>query len=264
MTKTITFITGLSILLLIGCNNSDNNEEKKDAKCCPDKTSEQTSPNTLTEEEIADGWSLIFDGESTLGWRGFKQKGFPGKGWHVVDGSIMIEESGAGEAGFAGDIITEKSYVNFDLKIDWKISHGGNSGILLYVTESEKYSATWHTAHEIQVIDDFGYDAVHDYVMNVRQISGAYYDMYTPKKSAANAQGEWNKARIRIEDGHMQHWLNGTLVIDTQLWTPEWEERVSQSKFNVYPDFGLAKEGFIGLQDHGQQVWYRNIRIKEL
>ena len=196
MTKTIAFFTGLSIILLVGCQSANN---KKDDECCSKETSDQIVLNTLTEEEAADGWKLLFDGETTAGWKGFKQDKFPDKGWHAVDGALMIEYSGTGEAGYAGDIITEEAYANFDLKIDWKISPGGNSGILLNVNESEKYSATWHTAHEIQVIDDFGYDAVHDYVMNVRQISGAYYDMYTPKRAAAKVQGEWNEARIRLE-----------------------------------------------------------------
>ncbi len=264
MTKTIAFITGLSILLLIGCKSANNNEEKKDDECCSKETSDQIVLNTLTKEEAAEGWSLLFDGETTSGWRGFKLDKFPDKGWYAVDGALMIEYSGTGEAGSAGSIITEKKYSNYDLKIDWKISPGGNSGIFLNANESEKYTTIWHTAHEIQVIDDFGYDAVHGYVMNVRQISGAYYDMYTPKRAAAKVQGEWNEARIKMENGHLQHWLNNMLLIDVQLWTPEWEERVSKSKFNVFPDFGLAKEGHIGLQDHGQQVWYRNIRIKEL
>ncbi len=220
--------------------------------------------NKLSKEELANGWQLLFDGETTEGWRGFKSDTFPDKGWHVVNGTLMIEYSGMGEEGFAGDIITEKTFDNFDLVLEWKISRGGNSGILFYVTESEKYEATWHTAHELQVLDDFGYDDVHGYVPYLRQISGALYDLYTPKEAAARPVGEWNLDRIRIQDGHLQHWLNNILVVDVQLWSDEWKERVAASKFNIYEDFGLAREGHIGLQDHGQQVWYRNIRIKEL
>ena len=264
MKKITLSLSALLFVLLMGCNTVKEDAHSHEDHNGDHATENETPLNSLTDAEAADGWTLLFDGETTAGWRGFKMDAFPDKGWHVIDGAVMIEYSGTGEAGFAGDIISKKTYGNYDLKLEWKISAGGNSGVLLNVNEFELYGATWHTAHEIQVIDDFGYDTHHDYIMTVKQISGAYYDMVTPRRAGAKVQGEWNKIRIRLEEGHLQHWLNGILVIDTQLWTPEWEERVAKSKFNVYPDFGLAKEGHIGLQDHGQQVWYRNIRIKEL
>ena len=247
----------LCLIVAVSCNSSENKENDATEK-------EKTPENTLSETEKAEGWQLLFDGKSTDGWRGFKQDKFPDKGWHVLDGNLMIEYSGTGEQGFAGDIITEKTFKNFDLKLEWKQSRGGNSGILIYVTETEDYDVTWHTALEIQVLDDFGYDDVHDYNPTLKQISGALYDLYTPFTSASKPVGEWNTVRIRLENGHIQHWLNDELVVDTQLWTEDWDQRVAKSKFNVYPDFGKAREGHIGLQDHGQQVWFRNIRILEL
>lgn len=250
-------ISGL--LIFTACNRSGQGSEQQNT---PETST--VLPNTLTAEEKEKGWELLFDGETTDGWRGFKSNQFPDKGWHATDGVLMIEYSGTGEQGFAGDIITENTFKDFDLKLDWKISPGGNSGILLYVTESDPYEATWHTAHELQVLDDFGYDAIHDYVPTLRQISGSLYDLYTPLCAPAKKVGAWNQARIKIESGHLQHWLNGELVVDVQLWNEEWEERVANSKFNIYPDFGRAREGHIGLQDHGQQVWFRNIRIREL
>jgi len=261
-----TTIIPLAVSLLFfmcACSNSVKDQSGESAGVKKGEENRQPA-NTLSEEEIAAGWQLLFDGETTNGWRGFKSDRFPDKGWHVTNGALMIEYSGTGEQGFAGDIITRKKYRNFDLKMDWKISRGGNSGILLYVTENDDYEATWHTAHEIQVLDDFGYDDVHDYVPNLRQISGALYDLYTPSAAAAGPVGEWNKARIRIEEGHLQHWLNDSLVTDVRLWTDEWASRVEKSKFSIYPDFGLAREGYIGLQDHGQQVWFRNLKILEL
>ncbi len=259
MKNTILSLSILLTLSLFACTTNSSAEKDNE------KSTEIESPiNVLSKTEIADGWTLLFDGETTAGWRGFKMGNFPDKGWHVIDGTLMIEYSGTGEAGFAGDIITDEVYGNFDLKLEWKISPGGNSGILFYVNESDQYKATWHTANEIQVIDEFGYEEHHDYVMTIKQMSGAYYDLYSPLRAAAKVQGEWNEVRIKMENGHLQHWLNGILVIDTQLWTEEWEERVAKSKFKVYPDFGRAKEGHIGLQDHGQQVWYRSIKIKEL
>ncbi len=246
--------------MAVSCSSAG--DQLKDGKT--NSSSGKNLVNQLSDAEKQAGWVLLFDGKTTDGWRGFKSEDFPDKGWHVSDGSLMIEYSGTGEQGHAGDIITEKTFKNFDLKIDWKISPGGNSGILLYVTESDKYDASWHTAHELQVLDAFGYDEIHNYVPSLRQISGALYDLVTPKKAASKPVGEWNTARIRIVDGHLQHWLNDELVIDTQLWTPEWEERVSKSKFNIYEDFGKAREGHIGLQDHGERVWFRNIKILEL
>jgi len=260
--KTLSLILILTISL--GACNTSSGDKKSASQNNSGSAPTEKELNTLSTSEIQEGWQLLFDGKTTSGWRGFKQEDFPDKGWHVVDGTLMIEYSGTGEQGFAGDIITDETFRNFDLKCEWKISKGGNSGILIYVTENDEYEATWHTAHEIQILDAFGYDDVHDYVPNLRQISGALYDLYTPPDAAAKPVGEWNEARIKITDGHLQHWLNDSLVIYVHLWTDEWQERVSKSKFSIYPDFGLAKEGHIGLQDHGQQVWFRNIKIREL
>jgi len=258
----IAFLQILLVTLVCSCSNSTNSQGENSVNDQMNNT--RLAPNTLTEIEKDEGWQLLFDGKTTDGWRGFKSDQFPEKGWHATDGTLMIEYSGTGEKGFAGDIITKQQFTDFDLKLEWKISKGGNSGILLYVTENDDYEATWHTAHEIQVLDDFGYDDVHDYVPTLRQVSGALYDLYTPASAEAGPVGKWNKARIRLEEGHLQHWLNDSLVTDVQLWTDEWESRVAKSKFNVYPDFGIARKGHIGLQDHGQQVWYRNIRVLEL
>lgn len=255
-------IIAIVLLLFIAaaCTNTTKEEEKsKDGSVC---TPEPWPLNTLSESEKSAGWELLFDGATSQGWRGFKKEAFPSEGWHVTDGSLVVEYSGTGEKGFAGDIITDREFENFELTIDWKISAGGNSGILFYVTESDAYQASWHTAHEIQVIDEFGYDDIHGYVPNLRQISGALYDLYTPSRAASRPVGEWNTAMIRIENGHLQHWLNGIQVLDLQLWTEHWKEQVAGSKFNIYPDFGAARKGRIGLQDHGQQVWYRNIKIR--
>ncbi|MDA3820992.1 MAG: DUF1080 domain-containing protein, partial [Bacteroidales bacterium] len=246
-----------SLLVLNSCNSAEKpNKNKSEVKEAP--------LNKLSAQQKADGWQLLFDGKTSEGWRGFKQSEFPNKGWHIADGAMMIEYSGMGEEGFAGDIITEKTYKNFELQLDWKISPGGNSGILFYVTETDKYDVTWHTAQEIQVLVEFGYDDLNDSVVSLRQISGALYDLYSPFSAPSKPVGEWNHERLRIENGHLQNWLNNTLVVDVQHWTDEWRERVDKSKFNEYPDFGLAKEGHIALQDHGQQVWFRSIKILEL
>ncbi|MDF1573519.1 MAG: DUF1080 domain-containing protein [Bacteroidales bacterium] len=256
----------LALMLLAFISTACTNTKKEEAETTDASivTPEPQPINTLSESERSAGWELLFDGKTSHGWRGFKKEAFPAEGWHVVDGSLMIEYSGTGEKGFAGDVITVQEFENFELSIDWKISEGGNSGILFYVTESDSYQASWHTAHEIQVLDDFGYDDIHDYVPNLRQISGALYDLYTPSRAASKPVGEWNTARIKIKNGHLQHWLNGIQVLDLQLWSEHWKERVAGSKFSEYPDFGLARRGSIGLQDHGQQVWFRNIKIREL
>ncbi len=257
------FISTL-LLYITACNGKVENKQEKVSNEKEVKKEKQEVPNTLTEQEKQNGWILLFDGKTSKGWRGFKKDAFPEFGWTIVDGALMVKYSGKGEEGHAGDIITEKQYDNFHLKVDWKISPGGNSGILYLVTESDDYEAIWHTAPEMQVIDDFGYGDHHDYVLNIRQISGALYDLYPPIKAMAKEVGKWNRAEIIIKENQVEQWLNGELVVKYNLESDDLKERISKSKFAKYDDFLKAKKGHIGLQDHGEQVWYRNIKIKPL
>ncbi|MBC7920543.1 MAG: DUF1080 domain-containing protein [Ferruginibacter sp.] len=200
-------------------------------------------------------WKVLFDGKSTDAWRGFKKETFPGS-WQVEDGTLVL----AGKGG--GDLITKDQYENYELELEWKIAEGGNSGILYNVVEGPQYGAVYHTGPEMQILDNERHpDAKAG--KNGNRTAGSNYDLIPPSKPAKPAN-EWNKVRLVVNKGHVEHWLNGAKVVDYQLWSPEWEAMVKGSKFASMPDYGKAKKGHIALQDHGDKVWFRNIRIREL
>lgn len=218
----------------------------------------QTSrPNTLTQKEIDEGWQLLFDGNSTQGWHGYLEENV-GEGWLAKDGTLHCKGLG-GDIG--GDIITDKEYDNFILKLDWKISEGGNSGIFYHVKEEKMYTAPYFTGPEYQVIDDAGFpQPLKDW-----QKAGADYAMYAANdQKKLEAQGEWNSTKIVFDNGYVEHWLNGNKIVEFEAWSQDWKNRKSEGKWKNYPDYGKFKTGHIGLQDHGNKVWFRNIKIKEL
>jgi hypothetical protein len=251
----------LAFFMLMACSPRETKNEKKAG--AGDNTPE--NQNILTDQEAAAGWQLLFDGVSTAGWRGFKKEKFPEAGWRVKDGMLMVEYSGKGEAGNGGDLITEEQYDDFELKLEWKISPGGNSGVMFRVTESEKYKDSWNTAPEVQILDDFGYEKRNDgYVINIKQMTGANYDMHAPVFYYAKPVGEWNHFYLKVKGNHVEHWLNDMKIVEYELGSPEWKELVNKSKFSIYADYGLAESGHIALQDHGHAVWFRNIKIRKL
>jgi hypothetical protein len=207
-------------------------------------------PNRLTTEERRDGWQLLFDGQSTKGWRGFKQKDAP-KGWVVEQGSLVREAGGA-------DLITLKQYRNFELALEWKISSGGNSGIIYRVTEDG--NATYETGPEMQVLDD----AKHPDGASRLTSAGAAYGLYPSPAGVVHPAGEWNKVRIVVKGNHVEHWLNDVKVVEYELGSPDWTAKVAASKFSQWKGYGKAPGGYIALQDHGDRVEYRSIKIKEL
>jgi 3-keto-disaccharide hydrolase len=211
---------------------------------------QEARPNTLTAAERQDGWQLLFDGHTTKGWRGFRQKTVP-KGWVVEDGELVREAGG-------GDIITLKQYHNFELALEWKISSGGNSGIMYRVTEAAE--DTYETGPEMQVLDD----ARHPDGKSRLTSAGACYGLYPSPEGVVHPAGEWNQVRILVRDNHVEHWLNGVKVVEYELLSPDWETRMKNSKFAQWPGYGRAATGYIALQDHGDRVEYRNIRIHEL
>jgi hypothetical protein len=207
-------------------------------------------PNTLTAAERADGWRLLFDGESTDGWRGYGRPDMP-DGWRVVDGALT-------RVGPGGDIITEDVFRDFELALEWNVASGGNSGIFYRAIEGD--GPIYMFAPEMQVLDD---DAHADGLSRLTA-AGANYGLYPAPEGVARPAGEWNAVRIRVEGSHVTYWLNGERIIDYELGGPDWEARVAASKFAEWPDFGRAAEGHIGLQDHGDRVAFRSIRIREL
>jgi len=209
-----------------------------------------TIHNTLTEAERADGWRLLFDGRTTNGWRGFRQESMP-QGWEVVDGTLAFRGSG-------GDIVTDDVFEDFDLLIDWRVGPGGNSGIFYRV--SEDVETIYHSAPEYQLLDD----AAHADGASPTTSAGSAYGLYPTPRGAVKPAGEWNTSRIIVRDNHVEHWLNGVQTASYELWSDDWEARVRDSKFSQWPPYGRATRGNIGLQDHGDPVSFRNIKIREL
>lgn len=214
-------------------------------------------PNTLTKAEIKNGWILLFDGKTTDGWRGYLEE-TAGPGWVAQYGALWCKGIG-GDIG--GDIITDEQFDNFILSLEWKISKGGNSGIFYHVVEDEKYNAPYFTGPEYQVIDDVGFpEPLEDW-----QKAGADYAMYVANdKKQLKPQGQWNTTKIVFDNGHVEHWLNGAKILEFEAWSDEWNRLKTEGKWKDFTDYGIAKKGHIGLQDHGNEVWYRNIKIKPL
>jgi hypothetical protein len=217
-------------------------------------TTQPSSQNRLTPAEKAAGWKLLFDGRSTDHWRGYRRDAFPEKGW-VIDGDCLHVVAGGG----GGDIITIGQYENFELTLEWRVGEKANSGIMYRVTE--QYDAPWKTGPEYQILDDVG-DGMKPTDIHS---AGALYDLYPPEEGKTVAPtGEFNTTRIVVNNNRLQHWLNGRKIIECDLAGEEWKWRVEASKFSVYEGFGENARGHIALQDHGNDVWFRNIKVRDL
>lgn len=218
-------------------------------------------PNTLTEQEIEDGFMLLFDGKTTSGWRSYNGDSFPEIGWAVENGSLRYSAKDAAEAGGrGGDIIYDSKFLDFHLKIDWKISEGGNSGIF-YLGREIEGRPIHHTAPEFQVLDNELHPDAERGVDGNRK-AASLYDIIPAVPQNTKPAGEWNHAEIIVRRGNIYHRQNGEDVLEYQLGTPGWEEMVEESKFDV-DVFGKYMEGMIGLQDHRDDVWYRSIKLKK-
>lgn len=227
---------------------------------------EAAAPNTLTEQEKEDGWMLLFDGENVDQWKGYCKDGFPEQGWKVVDGTIHCMASGKGEAGGGGDIITKEAYGDFELSLEWKLEEGGNSGIFYLAREKcgDDDQPIWQSAPEMQILDNEKHPDARLGKDGNRQ-AGSLYDLIPAKPQNAKPAGEWNQVNILVYQGTVVHTQNGENVVEYHLWTDKWKDMVANSKFSEYEDFiDVAEEGHIGLQDHGNDVWFRNIKIKKL
>lgn len=207
--------------------------------------------NALTPAEKKDGFVLLFDGKTLNGWHVYK-KTTPIAGWKVTDNAIT-------RIGTDGDLVTDKEYGDFELRIDWKISPKGNSGILYRGTETEE--RLYFSAPEYQVLDNEGHP---DGKNGPDRWAGANYALIAPSKTVVKPVGEWNSARIIARGAHVEHWLNGEKVVEYELWSPEWQKLVAGSKFKQWPTYGMAKAGHFGLQDHGAEVSFKNVKIKVL
>ncbi|MDG2424249.1 MAG: DUF1080 domain-containing protein [Phycisphaerales bacterium] len=206
--------------------------------------------NTLTTRQQAEGWELLFDGQTMDSWRGFNKEEVP-EGWSIIDGSIV-------RTGQGGDIITREQFDDFELSLDWQVASGGNSGIFYNVTEDGH--SVWLTGPEMQVLDN----AKHADGKNPLTSAGSNYALHAPSFDMTGPPGSWNRAKIVVRGDHVEHWLNGVRVVEYVLQSPAWERRVSDSKFKDMPDYGRRPRGHIALQDHGDFVAFRNIMIRPL
>lgn len=213
-----------------------------------------SGPNVLSGADQALGWTSLFNGKDMNHWRVYRESGL--RGWAIRDDAMVA----LGLDGPSADIITKDTFSNFELSLEWKIAKGGNSGIFFNVREREHLDAVYHTGPEYQLVDDEGFG----YPLEDWQMTGANYAMHPPKVKAYNPQGEWNHSRIIVDNGKVQHWLNDRLVVRYELWTPEWEALKRGSKWKDYPEYGMHKSGHIALQDHGEESYFRNLKIRRL
>lgn len=218
----------------------------------------QPKQNLLTEQEQSEGWTLLFDGATLNGWRDFNGDSLTGP-WTVEEGTIKAEGHGSDANGY---IVTDRQYENFMLSWDWKISEGGNSGVLYHVVEGEKFQVPYVTGPEYQLIDNANFPEP----LEEWQKCGADYAMYLPdtSKLQINPAGEWNNSQIVFDNGHVEYWMNGQKIIEFEAWSPDWFGRKNSGKWENAPEYGLSSTGLICLQDHGYPAWFRNIKIKEL
>lgn len=246
--KQVAVLVGTSTMLAFtgACATSSS---ATDTAAQPAATS-SASMNTLTSAEQAEGWRLLFDGKSTNGWRGFRRADAPA-GWQAVDGELRRVAEG-------GDLITTDQFQNFELAFDWKVPYGGNSGVMYHVTEQG--NETYETGPEYQLLDDPHYPDGKSLLTS----AGSDFGLYPVSKHMAMPANEWNTSRIIVNGAHVEHWLNGVKVTEYELWSPDWKQRVANSKFRAWPNYGLAKQGYIALQDHEFPVAFRNIKIRVL
>lgn len=203
-----------------------------------------------SREAAAPAWETIFDGTSLSGWRGWKQPS-GAKGWSVEDGAIS-------RTGPGGDILFDRELTDFELELEWKVSPGGNSGIMFHASETTQYP--WEGAPEMQVLDD----ALHPDGKARETSAGANYALYAAPARVVKPAGEWNRIRLVVRGPRVEQWMNGVNVVTYELGSAEWKARVAASKFKAMPKYGTFPRGYLVLQDHGDRVWYRSIRLRDL
>jgi len=248
----------LAVVVLNSCNSGKRGEadqtEGNDIASTASHT-EIPAHNHLSEAEKAGGWKLLFNGTNMDGWRTFKNKA--NDSWEVVDGTLHCKSDSLAKQ--RADILTVDQYTNFDLVFDWKIAPGDNSGVIYRATE--EFDQPYLSGPEYQVIDDTGY--AHD--LTDAQTSASNYDMHAaPADKPINPPGEWNTGRIVANGNHIEHWLNGKKIVEYEINSDDWKKRRAESKWKDAAGYGIATQGHIDLQDHGGEVWYRNIKVKSL
>ena len=245
----------LALLLLAGCSGAQPDAQPgapSDSQP-PAVAAAQpsTTMNTLTSEESAAGWRLLFDGRTLDGWRGYQQQTAP-EGWQVADGVLT-------KPGSAGDIVTNDQFGDFELSFDWKLEKGGNAGVFYRATE--EYEHIYWSGPEYQLLDNPN----HPDGRNPLTSAGAAYGLYPPPDGVVKPAGEWNTSRILVRGNHVEHWMNGQKLLEYELGSPDWAAKVKASKFGEWPNYGRAARGHIGIQgDHSGTLELRNVKLREL
>ena len=252
----------LLFLSIVGLANGCNNEGTKTTTSTDSNNTTMTTVSALTEEEQKDGWISLFDGQTTKGWHKYGNKPI-GSAWKVVDGTLHLDASQKDnwQIRDGGDIVSDEEYDNFHFKLEWKIDTCGNSGVIIYIHEdSVKYKWPWMTGPEMQVLDN----KCHPDAKIIKHRAGDLYDLITSAPETVKPALEWNLAEVKSLNGNLEFYLNGTKVVSTTMWDEGWKKMIAGSKFKSMKDFGTYKKGRIGLHDHGNNVWFRNIKIKKL
>lgn len=248
MYRIFLFALCLSFVLLTACGSLKNTATGSDA-------------NILSSKEVADGWQLLFDGKTMAGWHTYNRDTVS-QNWKVVDGALYMDTARInGRRAASGDLVTNNEYENYELSVEWRISEGGNSGIIFNIIEDRKYGATYTTGLEMQVLDNI--KAADNKKEN--HLAGLLYDISgTAALSKPKPVGEWNEARIIQNKGHLTFYFNGVKTLDIQQGTEEWKALIANSKFKTWQNFAASQKGKIAFQDHGDEVAFRNIKIRQL
>ena len=234
------------------------------ASCSGEKATEsEESTEVMEETPVSESeWIPLSDGSTFAGWHKYGG-GEVGKAWKIdEEGTIYLDAANKDgwQTGDGGDIVTDEEFENFHFKYDWKIAQNGNSGVIFFVNEAPEYQYPWNTGMEMQVLDNEG----HPDAKIISHRAGDLYDLIVSSEETVKPWGEWNQAEIIADNGKLEMILNGTTVVSTTMWTPEWEALIADSKFKDMPGFGTFKKGKIALQDHGDVVYFKNLMIKKL
>ena len=235
-----------------GCGQAEAGSQTEGEGTSDAAPASQAAANRLSDDEAAEGFELLFDGASLAAWRGFQMEDVPA-GWSAKDGTLAFTPGVGG-----GTLITRDSYTDFDLRLEWRVGEAGNSGIFFGIVESTE--SAFQSGPEMQVLDNAGhYDGG-----NPLTSAGSNYGLHAPPEDVTRPVGEWNEVRIVRHGNQVVHWLNGVQIVEYEIASPEWEALVAGSKFIQWPDYGRHHDGHLGLQDHGDPVWYRNLRVRRL
>jgi hypothetical protein len=247
-----------AVTFFVACGStpqSSGSASENDTTTSSGTSTNASGDNSLTDAEKAEGWTLLFDGQTKTGWHSYLNKTNLDS-WKVQDGMLTLDPKGTG----GGSILTDQEFENYHLKVDWKISKNGNSGIIFNVKEDQQYESDYYTGPEMQVLDNEGHP---DAKINKHR-AGDLYDLISATPETVKPAGEWNTAEIIIQNDSLELRLNGPAVVKTKLWDDNWKQMIANSKFKDWSAFGTIKSGKISLQDHGDQVWYKNIKIRKL